>query len=92
MNAQVQANVHAHIMQHLQMKADLIAQQQMPPEALQQYQQLQQQAQQACRLLKQRKYMQQANDLLAQFSSPIMTELMTTILSTSCNSTSRRSS
>jgi hypothetical protein len=76
MNAQVQANIHAHIMQHLQMKADLIAQQQMPPEALQQYQQMQQQAQQlppveAAPLI------QQSNDLLAQFSSPIMTELMT---------------
>ena len=75
MNAQVQANVHAHIMQHLQMKADLIAQQQMPPEALQQYQQLQQQAQQMSPV-EAAQVMQQANDLLAQFSSPIMTELM----------------
>ena len=76
MNAQVQANIHAHIMQHLQMKADLIAQQQMPPEALQQYQQLQQQAQQATPV-QASSIQQQANDLLAQFSSPIMTELMT---------------
>jgi hypothetical protein len=76
MNAQVQANIHAHIMQHLQMKADLIAQQQMPPEALQQYQQLQQQAQQATPV-EASSIQQQANDLLAQFSSPIMTELMT---------------
>ena len=76
MNAQVQANIHAHIMQHLQMKADLIAQQQMPPEALQQYQQLQQQAQQATPV-EAAPIQQQANDLLAQFSSPIMTELMT---------------
>ena len=75
MNAQVQANVHAHIMQHLQMKADSIAQQQMPPEALQQYQQLQQQAQQMPPV-EAAQVMQQANDLLAQFSSPIMTELM----------------
>ena len=75
MNAQVQANVHAHIMQHLQMKADSIAQQQMPPEALQQYQQLQQQAQQMSPV-EAAQVMQQANDLLAQFSSPIMTELM----------------
>ena len=75
MNAQVQANVHAHIMQHLQMKADSIAQQQMPPEALQQYQQLQQQAQQMSPV-EAAQIMQQANDLLAQFSSPIMTELM----------------
>jgi hypothetical protein len=75
MNAQVQANINAHIMQHLQMKADSIAQQQMPPEALQQYQQLQQQAQQmppaeAAQVI------QQSGDLLAQFSSPIMSELM----------------
>jgi len=76
MNAQVQANIHAHIMQHLQMKADLIAQQQMPPEALQQYQQLQQQAQQMSPV-EAAPLLQQANDLLAQFSSPIMTELMT---------------
>ena len=75
MNAQVQANVHAHIMQHLQMKADSIAQQQMPPEALQQYQQLQQQAQQMSPV-EAAQITQQANDLLAQFSSPIMTELM----------------
>ena len=75
MNAQVQANVHAHIMQHLQMKADSIAQQQMPPEALQQYQQLQQQAQQMSPV-EAAQITQQANDLLAQFSSPIMSELM----------------
>ena len=74
-NAQVQANVHAHIMQHLQVKADSIAQQQMSPEALQQYQQLQQQAQQMSPV-EAAQVMQQANDLLAQFSSPIMSELM----------------
>jgi len=76
MNAQVQANIHSHIMQHLQMKADLIAQQQMPPEALQQYQQLQQQAQQSTPV-DAAALNQQANDILAQFSSPIMTDLMT---------------
>ena len=47
MNAQVQALIHSHIMQHLQMKADLLGEQQMPPEVMQQFQQLQQQAQQA---------------------------------------------
>jgi len=62
-------------MQHLQLKADAIAQQQMPPEAMQQYQQMQQQAQQmppqeAAPL------MQQSQAMLAQFSSPIMSELM----------------
>ena len=75
MNAQIQGNIHSHIMQHLQLKADAIAQQQMPPEAMQQYQQMQQQAQQmppqeAAPL------MQQAQAMLAQFSSPIMSELM----------------
>ena len=75
MNAQVQANVHAHIMQHLQMKADLIAQQQMPPEVLQQYQQLQAQAQQVSPV-EAAAITQQANDILAQFSAPIMTDLM----------------
>ena len=75
MNAQVQANINAHIMQHLQMKADSIAQQQMPPEALQQYQQLQQQAQQMPPA-EAAQVVQQSSDLLAQFSSPIMSELM----------------
>ncbi len=75
MNAQVQANIHSHIMQHLQMKADVIAQQQMPPEAMQQYQQLQQQAQQSTPV-DAAALNQQANEILAQFSSPIMTDLM----------------
>ena len=63
-------------MQHLQMKADGIAQQQMPPEAMQQYQQLQQQAQQVSPVEAQ-PIQAQANDILAQFSAPIMSELMT---------------
>ena len=75
-NAQVQANVISHTMQHLQMKADAIAQQQMPPEAMQQYQQLQQQAQQVTPVEAQQ-LTTQANDILAQFSAPIMSELMT---------------
>ena len=75
-NAQVQANIISHIMQHLQLKADAIAQEQMPPEAMQQYQQLQQQAQQATPVEAQQMNTQ-ANDLLAQFSSPIMSDLMT---------------
>ena len=75
-NAQVQANIISHMMQHLQLKADAVAQQQMPPEAQQQYQQLQQQAQQATPVEAQQ-INAQANDILAQFSSPIMSELMT---------------
>ena len=74
-NAQIQANIISHIMQHLQLKADAIAQQQMPPEAMQQYQQLQQQAQQATPVEAQQ-LNDQANNVLAQFSAPIMSELM----------------
>jgi len=76
MNAQVQALIHSHIMQHLQMKADSLAEQQMPPEVMQQFQQLQQQAQQASPAEAQQ-MAQQAGDILAQFSAPIMAELIT---------------
>ena len=75
MNAQVQALIHSHIMEHLQMKADTLAQQQMPPEAMQQFQQLQQQAQQVSPA-EQGQFTQQANNILAQFSAPIMSELI----------------
>jgi len=53
----------------------MIALEQMPPEARQQYEQLQQQAQQASPVESQQ-MMTQANDMLAQISAPIMTELM----------------
>jgi len=75
MNAQVQALIHAHIMEHLQMKADIVAQQQMPPEVMQQFQQLQQQAQQVSPA-EQQAIMREANNLLAQFSAPIMSQLI----------------
>jgi len=75
MNAQVQALIHAHIMEHLQMKADILAQQQMPPEAMQRFQQLQQQAQQVSPV-EQQAIMREANNLLAQFSAPIMSQLI----------------
>jgi hypothetical protein len=75
MNAQVQALVHSHIMQHLQMKADVLGEQQMPPEVMQQFQQLQQQAQQGSPEEAQNLSIQ-AGDLLAQFSSPILAELL----------------
>lgn len=75
MNAQVQSLIHSHIMEHLQMKADLIAQQQMPPENLQRFQQLQQQAQQVSPA-QQQPLVQEANNILAQFSAPIMAELI----------------
>ena len=73
-NAQIQTNIISHTMQHLQLKADAIAQQQMPPETMQQYQQLQQQAQQATPIEAQQMNAQ-ANDILAQFSAPIMSDL-----------------
>ena len=75
MNAQVQALIHSHIMQHLQMKADILGEQQMPPEVMQQFQQIQQQAQQASPQEAQNLSLQ-AGDLLAQFSSPILAELL----------------
>ena len=75
MNAQVQALIHSHIMQHLQMKADLLGEQQMPPEVMQQFQQLQQQAQQASPEEAQNLSIQ-AGDILAQFSAPILAELL----------------
>jgi hypothetical protein len=75
MNAQVQALIHSHIMEHLQMKADILAQQQMPPEVLQQLQQIQQQAQQVSPA-EQGMLQQEANNILAQFSAPIMSELV----------------
>jgi len=75
MNAQVQALIHSHIMQHLQMKADILAEQQMPPEIMQQFQGLQQQAQQAQPEEAQALSIQ-AGDMLAQFSSPILAELL----------------
>ena len=75
MNAQVQALIHSHIMQHLQMKADILGEQQMPPEVMQQFQQLQQQAQQASPEEAQNLSIQ-AGDLLAQFSAPILAELL----------------
>jgi len=75
MNAQVQALIHSHIMQHLQMKADILAEQQMPPEMMQQFKGLQQQAQQA-QPEEDQALSIQAGDMLAQFSSPILAELL----------------
>ena len=75
MNAQVQALIHSHIMQHLQMKADILGEQQMPPEVMQQFQQLQQQAQQGSPEEAQNLSLQ-AGEILAQFSAPILAELL----------------
>jgi len=75
MNAQVQALIHSHIMQHLQMKADILGEQQMPPEVMQQFQQLQQQAQNASAQEAQNLAIE-AGNILAQFSAPILAELL----------------
>jgi len=74
-NLQVQATIHAHIMQHLQMKADLIALEQMPPQARSQFEQLNAQAQQVGGEEASMITMQ-SNDLIAQFSSPILSQLI----------------
>ena len=74
-NLQVQANIFSHIMEHLQMKADAIAQSQMPPEALTQYQQLQQASQQTSGQ-EQQQLVQQAAQILGQFSAPILAQLV----------------
>ncbi len=75
MNAQVQALIHSHIMEHLQMKADVLAQQQMPAEVLQRFQQLQAQAEQVSPA-QQQQLVVEANNILAQYSAPIMSELI----------------
>ena len=74
-NAQVQALIISHIMQHLQMKADILAQGQMPPEVLAQYQQIIQQAEQLSPV-EARQAQAQADGILAQFSAPIMSQLV----------------
>ncbi len=75
-NAEVQATIHAHIMQHLQFKAEIIAEQQMPPEIKAQYDQLVAQLENASEA-EAVEIQMQAGDILAQFSSPILAELVT---------------
>tara|TARA_R100000231_G_scaffold42618_3_gene37141 strand:+ start:6074 stop:8521 length:2448 start_codon:yes stop_codon:yes gene_type:complete len=75
-NAEVQATIHAHIMQHLQFKAEIIAEQQMPPEIKAQYEQLVAQLENATEA-EAVEIQMQAGDILAQFSSPILAELVT---------------
>jgi len=74
-NAEVQATIHAHIMQHLQFKAEIIAEQQMPPEIKTQYDQLVAQLENATEA-EAVEIQMQAGDILAQFSSPILAELV----------------
>ena len=74
-NAAVQAMIHSHIMQHLQMKADGIALQQLPPELKQQYDQMAMQLQQMPEK-EQAKMQAQMQQLVAQVSAPILAELV----------------
>ena len=74
-NAAVQAMIHSHIMQHLQMKADGIALQQLPPELKQQYDQMVAQLQQIPEK-EQAKMQAQMQQLVAQVSAPILAELV----------------
>ena len=75
MNAAIQALIHSHIMEHLQMKADILGQQQMPPEVQVQVQQLEQQLEQLSPA-QQPPVRDQLNALIAQFASPILAELV----------------
>ena len=80
-NMALQAMIQSHIFQHLQLKADKMAMEQMPPEVRQQYEQLTQQASQvppseASQL------QQQAGDMLAQFSAPICAQLVQEFMQT----------
>ena len=74
-NAAVQALIHAHIMQHLQMKADNLGVQEMPPELRQQYEALGAQMQQMP-VQEQDQVKLQMQELVAQFSAPILAQLM----------------
>jgi hypothetical protein len=74
-NAAIQAMIHSHIMQHLQMKADNLGMEQMPPELRQQYDQLEAQLQQIPEQ-QQAQVQTQMQQLVAQFSAPILAELM----------------
>ena len=74
-NAAIQAMIHSHIMQHLQMKADALAVQQMPPELRQQYEQMSAQMQQMP-VGEQEQMQVQIQQLVAQFSAPILAELV----------------
>ena len=74
-NAAIQAMIHSHIMQHLQMKADGLAFEQMPPELRQQYEQMSAQMQQMP-VGEQEQMQLQMQQLVAQFSAPILAELV----------------
>ena len=74
-NAAVQATIHSHIMQHLQMKADNLAIENMPPELRQQYDQMSSQLEQLPVGEKEQLQLQM-QEIVAQFSGPILAELV----------------
>jgi len=79
MNPQLQSMIIAHVMQHLQFLANQIAEQQMPPEAQQQIQQMMQQAQ-TLDPQSQMMVQQQVQGIIESMSSPILAQLSTEFL------------
>ena len=79
MNPQLQSLIIAHVMQHLQFLANQIAEQQMPPEAQQQIQQMMQQAQ-TLDPQSQMMVQQQVQGIIESMSSPILAQLSSEFL------------
>jgi hypothetical protein len=79
MNPQLQSIIIAHVMQHLQFLANQIAEQQMPPEAQQQIQQMMQQAQ-TLDPQSQMMVQQQVQGIIESMSSPILAQLSSEFL------------
>jgi len=79
MNPQLQSVIIAHVMQHLQFLANQIAEQQMPPEAQQQIEQMMQQAQ-TLDPQSQMMVQQQVQGIIESVSSPILAQLSSEFL------------
>ena len=79
MNPQLQSVIIAHVMQHLQFLANQIAEQQMPPEAQQQIEQMMQQAQ-TLDPQSQMMVQQQVQGIIESMSSPILAQLSSEFL------------
>ena len=80
MNPQLQSVIIAHVMQHLQFLANKIAEEQMPPEAKQQIEQMTQQSQQMDAPT-QAMIQQQIASMIEGISSPILAQLSNQFLS-----------
>jgi len=78
-NPQLQSLIISHVMQHLQFFASQIAEQQMPPEAQQQIQQMMQQAQ-TLDPQSQMMVQQQVQGIIESMSSPILAQLSSEFL------------